>query len=125
MALRIIRNGFRELFHKFRPFRTRTDETHLTFQHIEQLRQFIDPCLPNKPPYAGYSVVILCRPTCSPILFGIDAHAPKLYHFEQPPVLAYTDLRIKNRRSPTALDHNRQCRQQHDRPTDGEQDETS
>src|SRR5687768_2202991 len=42
MAFAIIRNALVELLDEFRTLGARTDEAHLTAQHVENLRQFID-----------------------------------------------------------------------------------
>src|ERR1039458_2378532 len=64
-ALAIARHLPGELFYEIGPFRTRTDKAHRATQHIDQLRQLIDPGQSDKGADAGNARVAKSGPDWS------------------------------------------------------------
>src|SRR6185437_6808660 len=77
-AVTIKRDIARQFFDEVRPLRARTDEAHLTAQHVDELRQFVDPCRADESTHAGDSRVVARGPTRLALRLGIGPHAAKL-----------------------------------------------
>src|SRR3546814_15949397 len=67
-----------ELVDELRALGPRADEAHLAAQHVEELRQLVQPRLADERADAGHSVVVGGRPARHAIAFGLGAHATKL-----------------------------------------------
>ena len=61
--------------------RAGADKTHLAFQDIEELRQFVQAQFPDKPADPGYPGVVVCGPQRA-ALGGIFHHGPEFQDFE-------------------------------------------
>src|SRR5690606_34333414 len=99
MTLVIKRDFFRQLLHKHRPLGTRPNESHIAFQHIENLRQLINPDFSNKRSNASHAGVVLLSPDRLASLFCINAHAAELNDIKALAIEADSLLLIENRRS--------------------------
>src|SRR5262245_55957607 len=96
MALLVIRNLFGQLRDEVRPLRTWSNEIHLAFQDVPELRDLVDANLANDAANARGAVVTFRRPDRS-FLFRIDSHRAKLRQYERSAVSADTFLFVKHR----------------------------
>src|SRR3546814_5616359 len=87
-----------ELVDELRALGPRADEAHLAAQHVEELRQLVQPRLADERADAGHSVVVGGRPARHAIALGIGAHATKLDQAETLPALADAHLDRKSTR---------------------------
>jgi len=73
MPERKIRDVLNQVFNKFRPLRARPDKTHIPFEHIPELGNFIDSQSPDKITDPCYPRIILTRPYGT-IGFSVGLH---------------------------------------------------
>src|SRR5436305_512077 len=66
-----------ELPDKFRTFRSRTNDRHLTPHYIPQLRQFVDTRPSEETSYTGDTWIFFFRPARYSIAFSLKIHCPK------------------------------------------------
>src|SRR5690606_7892556 len=123
MALAIVRNPLVELLDELRSLGSRANETHFPSQHVENLRQLIDAGEPNECTDLRHTAVVLLGPLRLTIAFGVLTHAAKLQQLERPPVLADTDLSVKDRSARSLGELDRERRKHHERQREREQDE--
>src|SRR3546814_4689133 len=84
-----------ELVDELRALGPRADEAHLAAQHVEELRQLVQPRLADERADAGHAVVVGGRPARHAIALGIGAHATKLDQAETLPALADAHLPVQ------------------------------
>src|SRR5947207_671722 len=96
MAAQIIRHLVRQIAKEARELRTRTDEAQVALQHVENLRQPLNPKLTDHPPEGGDTVVVLLRPYRRSTRLRILAHASELENLESTPKLADTLLAVED-----------------------------
>src|SRR5271156_3394976 len=77
MALVVIRNFFPEHANKFGAFGTRPDEAHIAAQNVDQLRQLVQPKLPQYPADTSDALIIRSRPHRF-AFFSIFSHGAEL-----------------------------------------------
>src|SRR5215510_2696839 len=77
MTLGVIGDLLLELFDEDRSLRPRPDQTHLTANDVDQLRQLIDPQFANPPADARHARIALDGPNRA-VRFGVYAHRTKL-----------------------------------------------
>src|SRR3546814_11634386 len=68
-----------ELGDELRALGPRADEAHLAAQHVEELRQLVQPRLADERAEAGHAAVIGGRPARHATALRIRTHATKLY----------------------------------------------
>src|SRR5690348_13284492 len=73
MAHSVIWDLLGELVDELRAFRARADQTHVTFEDVPELGNFIQARLPQEMTYLCNARVVLAGPDCAGKLFGIDA----------------------------------------------------
>src|ERR1700752_951442 len=105
MPLLVKRNLLGELSHEVWPFRSRSDEAHLTFQDVPELRNLIDPDLANDAADARRTSVAFTGPNRSRC-FSVNPHRAKLGQYKRAPVPADSFLLVKDRTFRLELDQN-------------------
>src|SRR2546423_5387862 len=105
MTLFVIRNFFRQLRNKMRPFRPRSHEVHLTAKNIPALRYLVDTKLTNNPAHSSGAIVVRAGPDRAS-LFSINAHRAKFHHHKAATVLSHSFLFVENRSTRIELDQN-------------------
>src|SRR5689334_18392241 len=95
MALFVIGNLFSQLRDEVRPLGTRTDEVHLAFQDVPELRDLVDANLADDAADAGRAVVAFRGPHRT-FLLGVHAHRAKLSQDKRPAVSADALLLVKD-----------------------------
>src|SRR6185369_17513150 len=95
MPLLVKRNLLSQLGHEMRSLRTWTNEAHLTFQDVPELRNFVYAYLANDATNARRARVALAGPNRS-ILFGVNSHRAKLCQYKRAAVLPYSFLFVKD-----------------------------
>ena len=110
-----------ELIHKKRPLGAWPDQAHVTVEHVEELRQFIDAQQPDDVADAGDAAVVGGGPARFAVFLGIGAHAAELDDIEGLAVVAHPLLAVEHRALAFQLDHD--GREQHQRRRHGDQDE--
>ena len=80
----------------FRQERPRTDQAHLTAQHVEKLRQLIKTGVPEYSPKRRDAMRIELRLA---LAFAIHAHRPKFQQRKDPAIHAWATLTEQHRRS--------------------------
>ena len=111
MANHVQRNLVAELLDKMRDFRTRSDDAHIAFQHVDELRKLVDGQLANQRAEESPAVVLVGRP-CA-VLAVIGLHTAEFEHFKRLFIFADAGLREENRvmRGQAHAD----CRDEHQR----------
>ena len=84
-----------EFAYKFRPLRTRADQTHIAFKHIYQLWKLIEIMPPQKSSNPCPPRIILLRPYGACAFFSPVLHSPEFYKSKAPPVFSYSLLQIE------------------------------
>ncbi|MPN00880.1 hypothetical protein SDC9_148078 [bioreactor metagenome] len=85
-----------------RNLRTRTDQTHVPFEYVEKLWQFVDAGLADKAAKLCFARIILFRPTG--VLLRVDAHGAEFVHLKV--LFVSPDARLpKNDRPGTGKPH--------------------
>ena len=86
-----------ELLHKLRTFGSGTYQTHISFQYVEQLRQFINARLPDKMSDWSDTRIILPCPAFFFVTFPLHDHRAELIHVKRlifpPDPLLFKDQR--------------------------------
>src|SRR5271166_6152947 len=91
--------------------RARADEGHVSFDNVEQLRQFVNASAPQPLSHPGNAIVVMLGRT-ELLLVGALEHRPELEYCEQLTVFADT-LLMEDRRS-GGIEANGDPRQEHD-----------
>src|SRR5687767_7265944 len=124
MSLFVKRNFFRKLGDEVRSLRSWSNEAHLAFQNIPELRNLIHANLSDDASDASGARVALSRPNWS-VLFCVSSHRTKLCKHKGATVLSDSFLLVKNRSARLQLDeygghdHDRQrkkCADESDEP---------
>src|SRR5690606_8727133 len=71
-----------ELVDELRPLRARADEAHVTGQHVEQLRQLVQPGHADEAANARGAIVVAAGPARHAVLLRVGAHAAELHQVE-------------------------------------------
>src|ERR1043166_4381818 len=82
-----------ELLDKKRTLGPGTHKTHFPFQHINELRYFIQPKVPENSAKTRNTLVVMSRPNRAGFLFRVMNHGSILIQFENFPFLPNTVLR--------------------------------
>src|ERR1041384_4733182 len=98
MPLFIERDFLCQLGHEVWTFGPRSNEAHLTFQDVPELRDLIHANFPYDAADARGASVPLAGPNRT-ILFGVNPHRVKLRQREDATVFAHTFLLVKDRTS--------------------------
>src|SRR5262249_34693271 len=85
----VVRDLLQQTVDEHRPFRARADEAHIAFQHIEELRDLVDPRAADEAADACDAAIVALGPAGDAVFLGIRAHAAELQHHER--VAAGTD----------------------------------
>ena len=88
--------------------RPRADDTHVTFEDIDQLRQFIQTGFPQEPAGFGYKPLRICQQVRRHIFRGIGIHRPELQDIELCFMNTDTALPEKNRARTVQFDPDHQ-----------------
>src|SRR5579862_3838901 len=102
------------MFHELWAFRTRSDETHVPAQHVEDLWQLIDAQLADDCAHARDAWIPALRPLRA-IEFRVLAHAAELQHVEGTATQPHAFLAVEGRRAPAILDLDGGPGEQHER----------
>src|SRR5262245_26373412 len=97
MAQGVVWNLLCQLIDEIRPFRAGPHKAHLSFEHIDDLRQLVNPQLSYNPPDPGSAVVIHLSPARCPIVLGLVFHATQFVQRENTSILTAALLPIKHR----------------------------
>src|SRR5262249_30855878 len=84
MAHAVERDLMGELLDEARPLRPRANEAHLALQHVDELRQLVNPRAAEKPPDAGHARVVDRGPFRLAVRLRLADHAAEL---QQPELL--------------------------------------
>src|SRR5882724_9494397 len=86
--------------------RARPDQGHVAFQHIQQLRQFVDTRRSQQLADGGYPRIVTCR-FCDggPVL--LDPHCPEFKHNKLSAIESFSVLPKNNRPWTVKFDRNR------------------
>ena len=128
MAQGVEGDFLRQLFDEVGALGTRADQAHVTAQHVEQLRQFINAQAADDVPDTGDTLVVGAGPTRCAIFLGIGAHAAELGDTKAAAVLAHAVLPVEHRAAAFELDagggqqHDRHRHQQQQGGTDNVED---
>src|SRR5215218_1723591 len=95
MSLFVERNLLSQLSHEMGTFWSRTDEAHLAFQNVPELRDLVDSNLAYDATDACSASVAFTRPNRTS-LFGVNSHRAKLHQGEWATVLSYPVLLVKD-----------------------------
>src|SRR5919106_1044971 len=106
MALFVIRNLLGQLRHEVRALGTWSDEVHVAFEDVPELRNLVYANLADDAADASGAVVTLRSPDRA-LFFCIDVHRTKLHQHKRPPILANAFLLVKNRATRLELDEYR------------------
>ena len=86
-----------KFLHKHRPLRAWPHQTHLAFEHVPQLWQFIQTRAPQQRTQTRAPWVVLLRPHLARVLLGMLVHGAKLDHAQNAAVVPHALLRIQHR----------------------------
>src|SRR5208283_1155237 len=74
----VVRNLLPEPFDKLGTLRARTNQPHLAFEHIPQLRNFVEPCGSQEASDGGNSRILIVSPGSTCIRLCVCPHGAKL-----------------------------------------------
>src|SRR4030095_10507826 len=123
VTLAVVRDALVQLGHEFGPLRTRADEAHLPAQHVEDLRQLVDPRQPDDRAEARDAAVVLLGPLRLAVRLRVLAHAAELQQAERLGVLSDAPWAVEDRGPWTFDELDGERRQQHERRREHEQRE--
>src|SRR5262245_33767469 len=106
MSLLVRRDLLGQLGHEMRALRSWSNEAHLAFQNVPELRDFIDANLANDATHTGRARVAFAGPNRA-VLFGVDSHRAKFCQHKRVPVFADSFLLVKDRATRLELDQYR------------------
>ena len=116
MALPVEADLGRELVHELGPLGPRSDQTHLSSQHVPELWQLVEPAAAEKTADAIDAVVVLAAPDGARRRLGVLAHRAEFVNGELTPLKADAALVIENRSGRSELhehgDHGHDRRRQ-------------
>jgi hypothetical protein len=96
MPQMVVRNLYTEHVYELGPFRTRTNQTHVSPQHIPQLWNFIHARKTEKLSNPRNTWIIIQSPSRSGIRLRVRAHCPKLEAVEDNSISSNTLLAVQN-----------------------------
>ncbi len=97
MASIVMRDLVLKVPNQLRTFRARSDQAHFAFEHIPELRGFVDVPLPHKCANSKPARIIFLGPADFPIFFRIEAHTANLQHIESLAIPAEPSLAVQDR----------------------------
>src|SRR5262249_29871078 len=104
------RDLFLQQFTEIRNLRPRTDQAHVALQDVDELRQLIQPELPDPAADASDSCVAVgCPPRLAP--FGTMLHGAKLQNLEG--ASSQTDTRLPEEHGTSVFEQDRQSHHGH------------
>src|SRR5262249_37924075 len=106
VTLGVVRDSLSKLFDKDRALRPRPNQTHLTVNDVNQLRQFINPQFANPPAHWGHARIGFAAPDRA-VRFGVHAHRTKLDDPERSIVYSDSLLPVEDRPAGIELDRQR------------------
>src|SRR4051812_26459789 len=113
VPVRVARNRAGELLDEVGTLRAGTNQTHLTQQHIHELRQLVDGQATHERAESGGAEIVRLRHHGTGAGLRVDAHRAELHELERSPVQAQALLRVEDRAVRRGeLDQERQQEQQ-------------
>ncbi len=92
----VVGDAVLEVFDEFGALGTRTDQAHVAFEHVPELREFVDVPLAHEGADFEAASVPLPRPLRSVFIFGIHPHAADLVDLEVFPAAPDAHLRVED-----------------------------
>ena len=86
-----------ELLDEHRPFGPRPHDGHISLEHIDELRQFVERGAAHERAEPGGSLLARLRPYGAGSGFGVHGHGAKLQHVERASVQPHPVLFVKHR----------------------------
>ena len=97
VAFQVPRYLIFEFLYKVLPFRTGSNNAHIAFDNINQLRKFVQTEAAQKPAEPRCSGIIFLGPDRTARLFRVSTHGPEFNNFEYFTTQSYPFLEIKDR----------------------------
>src|SRR5258705_1549667 len=92
MPLQVARDISSKNLNKVRPLRSRPDQTHVSAQHIEELREFVQPRRPQDSTQSRYPLILRRCPARIARVRAGRCHGRKLIDPEFSAMLSHTTL---------------------------------
>src|SRR5258705_12295982 len=100
-SFHVVRNLLLQRDHELRPLGARSDEAHVTHQHVEELRQLVQPRAAEQMADSREPRVLLDAPYRTPLLLGVLTHGAELVDYEEATALSEASLAVDG--PPTGL----------------------
>src|SRR5262249_10514503 len=92
----VVRDPLLKFIYEFGAFRTRADEAHLAFEHVPELREFIDVELAHEGADFEPARVDFLTPLGFAVFLGVQTHAADFDDLKGLAVFASADLAVKD-----------------------------